>query len=221
MDRWGQDERAGAAKRPHEDVRTGYTPPAARGRQLGPPSRDDAAWRAAWARRGEPFYPRGARSDRERRRAREDTEKEYSATGKAAKDSKREASEPLECPPLRTDSVSPDRRAEEEFYRAYPDCPEGTRVHLTRFPVNLDDRSHLTRFWDLPGLTGARVRLSQSGHRFGHAEKAAYLYFGTAAQAAFAAKRIRESKRVWTALPTLRARQVRPFMTSDGMSPLC
>ena len=76
-------------------------------------------------------------------------------------------------PPGRMDSVLPDREAEEVFYRAYPDCPEGTQVHLTRFPVNLDDRSHLTLFWDSPGLTGARVPCSQRGHSFGHAEKAA------------------------------------------------
>ena len=105
-------------------------------------------------------------------------------------------------PPGRMDSVLPDREAEEVFYRAYPDCPEGTQVHLTCFPVNLDERSHLTLFWDLPGLTGARVRRSQQGYSCGHAEKSVYLYFGTAAQAARAAKELRESRRVWTALLT-------------------
>ena len=56
-----------------------------------------------------------------------------------------------------TSSTPPERQAEEEYYKAHPDYLPGTQVHLTSFPVNLDDRSHLTLFWYLQGLVGVRV----------------------------------------------------------------
>ena len=34
------------------------------------------------------------------------------------------------------------------------DCPTGDQVHLTSFPIALDDRSHLILFCELPGLAG-------------------------------------------------------------------
>ena len=103
MDRRDHGEPAAAAKRPHDDARTGYTPPAARGRRADPPGRDDAARGAASARWSEPPDPRGAEGVGGRRREREETEEEYSATGKGMKDSKREAHEPEEYRPLRKD----------------------------------------------------------------------------------------------------------------------
>ena len=157
---------------------------------------------------------------RGRRRGREETEEEYSATGKGAKESKRDAGGSPERQRHRASSTPPNRQAEEAYYRAHPDYSPGTQVHLTCFPVNLDDRSHLTLFWDLHGLIGARVRRSQRGNRFGRAEIGAYLYFRTATQAARAAREIRESGRVGTAFPALRARQVRPATTPRGLSPV-
>ena len=118
-DRWGQEERPESVKRPHDNARTGYTPPTARGRRTAPPGRDDAA-------RKEPQDPQGAGRGEGRRRAREETEEEYSATGKGAKDSRREAEESPGRPRHWAGSTPPDRQAEEAFYREYPDCPQGT-----------------------------------------------------------------------------------------------
>ena len=65
-------------------------------------------------------------------------------------------------------------------------------------------------FWELLGLTGARVHCVDKGHSFAHALKAAYLYFRIVDDAARAAYEIRRSARVHTAFPALRARQERP-----------
>ena len=188
--RQDHEESADAAKRPRDDARTGYTPPAARGRRTDPSCRDDAAKGAASARKVKSPVPGAARDVGGRRRDREETDEEYSATGKGTKDSRRETRDPVRretgegCRPLRKDdeydAFVSDRRQKEEYNREYPDAPDGTQVHLTQFPVNLDDRSHLALFWDMPGLVGARVRRTLRGRSIGHAGRAAYRYLNTA-----------------------------------------
>ena len=102
-------------------IRGRGTPPLqSGGAGLPPPGRDDTAGMR-------PQYPRGVERGGGRRRAREETEEEYSATGKGAKDSKRDTGERQQH---RTSNTPPGRRAQEAFYRAYPDCPQGTQVHL-------------------------------------------------------------------------------------------
>ena len=114
---------------------------------------------------------------------------------------------------------TPAEQTEEAYSINHPDCPIGDQVHLTSFPVNLDDGSHLILFWDLPGQAGARVHRTERMANFAHAHKEAYLYLYTEAAAASAADEIRRSPRVRAAFPSLRARQVRPELAGVPQYP--
>ena len=101
-----------------------------------------------------------------------------------------------------------------DWEEKHPDDPAGNHLHLTGYPSNMDDCSHLALVWGLPGLRGAQVRRSEVKREFAHARRNAYLYFGTPEQAAQAASTIRDSStlegaKIRMAFPHLRVQQTR------------
>ena len=76
-----------------------------------------------------------------------------------------------------------------DWEEKHPDDRAGNHLHLTGYPSNMDDCSHLALVWGLPGLRGAQVRRSEAKREFAHARRNAYLYFGTPEQAAAEALR--------------------------------
>ena len=102
----------------------------------------------------------------------------------------------------------------EYWRRLHPDDPVGNHLHLTDYPANMDDRSHLALFLGLPGLRGAQVQRSELKREFAHARRNAYLYFGTPQQAAQTASIIRNPGALGgastkMAFPLLRVQQTR------------
>ena len=90
---------------------------------------------------------------------------------------------------------------------AHPDDPTGNHLHVTAYPVNMIDRSHLALFWDLPGLRAAQVRRSEGKREFTHAWQAAYFFFRSPEPAARVAESISGNAQVMRASPCLRIKQ--------------
>ena len=167
------------------------------------------AGRGAGATEGSTSWSTGVTPPIHRRRGRDETDDEHDSDSRVVKKGRKSGGPPRG----RRQWPAPAEQTEEAYYTNHPDCPARDQVHLTSFPVNFDDRSHLILFGELPGLAGARGQRTEKTANFAHAYKAAYLYFRTEADAANAADGIRSSPRIRAAFPSLRARQVCPEIT--------
>ena len=164
------------------------------------------AGRGAGATEGSTSWSTGVTPPIHRRRGRDETDDEHDSDSRVVKKGRKSGGPPRG----RRQWPAPAEQTEEAYYTNHPDCPARDQVHLTSFPINFDDRSHLILFRELSGLAGARVHRTEKTANFSHAYKAAYLYFRTEADSASAADGIHRSPRIRAAFPSLQARQVRP-----------
>ena len=186
---WGGD------KRPRDTRRTGDTPPATRAR--GSPQQ-----RRRQQQEERPPAAKRVRDDAERQERRVHPRRARGAPSPAASGGDQHAADPTGVPYVT------------DWEEKHPDDPAGNHLHLTGYPPNMDDCSHLALVWGLPGLRGAQVRRSEAKHEFANARMNAYLFFGTPEQASQAASTIRDPStldgaRIRMAFPHLRVQQTR------------